>query len=78
LANVASLGGNAWVDFIREKGDSSQLDDGIAAALSYGRFQTECEVDVEAMNNLGQQWVTSLYLGDQNPAAKPQGLNSDA
>lgn len=60
---VASLSGQAWVDFIREKGDSFRLDDEIAAALSYGRFQTKCDVDVEAMNSLGQQWITSLYLG---------------
>ena len=61
-ANVASLGGAAWVDFIREKGDSSLLTDDIAAALSYGRFQTECEVDVDAMDRLGQAWISSLYL----------------
>ena len=78
MANVASLGGKAWVDFIREKGDSSQLDEDIAAALSFGRFQTECDVDVEAMNSLGQQWINSLYLGDHNPASDPQGLNPDA
>ena len=60
---MASLSGQAWVDFIREKGDSFRLDDEIAAALSYGRFQTKCDVDVEAMNSLGQQWITSLYLG---------------
>ena len=72
---VASLGGAAWVDFIREKGDSSKLNDDIAAALSYGRFQTQCEVDVDAMNNLGQQWIASLYLG-KNEAAAQQGLSS--
>ena len=64
-ANVAGLGGDAWVDFIRQKGDSSGLNDEIAAALSFGRFQTQCDVDVDAMNNLGQTWITSLYLGNQ-------------
>jgi len=64
-ANVASLGGDAWVDFIRQKGDSSGLNDEIAAALSFGRFQTQCDVDVDAMNSLGQTWITSLYLGNQ-------------
>jgi len=64
-ANVASLGGDAWVDFIRQKGDSSGLNEEIAAALSFGRFQTECDVDVDAMNSLGQAWITSLYLGKQ-------------
>ena len=64
-ANVASLGGDAWVDFIRQKGDSSGLNDEIAAALSFGRFQTQCDVDVDAMNSLGQAWISSLYLGNQ-------------
>ena len=62
-SNVASLGGDAWVDFIREKGDSSYLNPEIAAALSYGRFQTECNIDVDAMNQMGRAWITSLYLG---------------
>ena len=64
-ANVASLGGDAWVDFIRQKGASSGLNDEIAAVLSFGRFQTHCDVDVDAMNSLGQTWITSLYLGNQ-------------
>ena len=64
-ANVASLGGDTWVDFIREKGDSSELNEEIASALSFGRFQTQCDVDVDAMNSLGQAWITSLYLGKQ-------------
>ncbi len=62
-SNVAGLGGSDWVDFIREKGDSSQLNEGLAAALSYGRFQAKVEVDVNAMNSLGQAWISSLYLG---------------
>ena len=62
-ADVAGLGGRAWVDFIREKGDSSHLNDEIAAALSYGRFQTECDVDVDAVNQLGAAWITSVYMG---------------
>ncbi len=69
-ANVASLGGAAWVDFIQEKGDSKRLDEDIANALSYGRFQTKCEVDVEAMNRLGQDWIRSLY--DRPPAARSE------
>jgi hypothetical protein len=74
--NVASLSGRAWVDFIREKGESSRLDDSIAAALSFGRFQTECDVDVDALNNLGEEWITSLYLGDPN--STKESLNPTA
>ena len=62
-SKVASLGGSDWVDFIREKGDSSQLNEDLATALSYGRFQAKVEVDVNAMNSLGQAWISSLYLG---------------
>ncbi|MDA1370085.1 MAG: DUF4381 domain-containing protein [Proteobacteria bacterium] len=63
LANVASLDGREWVDFIREKGDSTGLTEEIATALSYGRFQMTLDVDVDAMNNLGLAWIRSLYLG---------------
>lgn len=61
---VASLGGQEWVDFIRQNGDSSGLDDQLAAALSYGRFQTRCDVDVDALNNLGRTWIKSLYTAN--------------
>ena len=75
-ANVASLAGVAWVDFIRETGDSSLLNDEIAQALSYGRFQTKIEVDVDALNSLGQQWITSLYLSKPETTAESQGLRT--
>ena len=61
-SNVASLGGVAWVDFIRQKGDSSLLNEELTAVLSHGRFQTKCDVDTEALNALGHAWVKSLYL----------------
>lgn len=81
-ANVASLDGAAWVDFIRQKGESSLMTDEIAAALQYGRFQTRCDVDVDAMQDFGRQWIESLYKGSKKPgatdAAGSQGLSSDA
>jgi len=76
-SNVASLGGQAWVDFIREKGDSSLLTDEIANALSKGRFQTRCEVDVDALNSLGHQWISSLYMGRKNERPTPMGQSND-
>jgi hypothetical protein len=75
-SNVASLGGVAWVDFIRKKGDSSLLNDEISQALSYGRFQTEIDVDVDALHNLGQQWISSLYASKNEPASAAQGLSA--
>lgn len=85
-ANVASLDGASWVDFIRQKGESSLMSDEIAAALQYGRFQTKCDVDVDAMQSFGQQWIESLYKGSTKPsddsnhntAATGQGLSPDA
>jgi hypothetical protein len=59
--DVAGLGGQAWVDFIRQKGDSSLLNEQIAAALSHGRFQTRVEVDSQALYELGRSWINSLY-----------------
>ena len=60
-SEVAGLGGRDWVDFIREKGDSSLLDSEITEALSFGRFQTQCEFDADALNELGHSWINSLY-----------------
>ena len=81
-ANVASLDGAAWVDFIRQKGESSLMTKEIAAALQYGRFQKKCDVDVDAMQGFGLQWIESLYKGGKKPedeaVAANQGLSSDA
>lgn len=68
-SNAASLGGPEWVDFIRKNGDSSRLDDDLASALSFGRFQTHCDVDVDALNAFGHSWIKSLYLGNPDVAS---------
>lgn len=74
LTSSASLDGDAWVDFIRQKGESSAMTDEIAAALSYGRFQKHCEVDVTALDNFGRRWITSLYLQPQT-SGSAQGMS---
>lgn len=71
-ANVASLAGSAWVDFIRHNGDSSAMTDEIAEALSFGRFQTSCNVDAENLYQLGQQWVSSLYASKPAPQSSAE------
>ncbi len=76
-ANVASLGGAAWVDFIRQNSESSLLDEEISAALQYGRFQTQCDVDVDAMLELGHQWISTLYLA-KSAAIEPRGVGANA
>lgn len=77
--NVAGLDGASWVDFIREKGESSLMTEEIAIALQHGRFRAKCEVDVDAMQSFGQQWIKSLYSGSmesKDPAtADSQGLS---
>lgn len=85
-ANVASLDGAAWVDFIRQKGESSLMNEEIAAALQYGRFQKKCDVDVDAMQSFGREWITSLYdrsstsggTESNKQSSDHQGLSSDA
>lgn len=77
-ANVASLAGTDWVDFIREKGDSSLMTEEIAEALRFGRFQTKCDVDVNALQQLGEDWINSLYQGTHQAAIESQGLNQNA
>ncbi|MFM1897237.1 MAG: hypothetical protein RLZZ385_2311 [Pseudomonadota bacterium] len=64
-AGIASLGGRAWVDFIKEKGDASSITDDIAEALGQGRFKTRCDVDAEALNAFGRHWITALYMKKQ-------------
>ncbi|MEX0619591.1 MAG: DUF4381 domain-containing protein [Pseudohongiellaceae bacterium] len=70
-SHVASLGGKAWVDFIREKGDSSEMTDEIAQALGQGRFQARCEYDIAQLVSLGRRWVTSLYMQAREASATP-------
>jgi hypothetical protein len=69
---VASLDGEAWVDFIREKGDSSAMTEDIARVISYGRFMPSCQVDTNQLMNFGQQWISSLYMSKTNAAASPK------
>ncbi|MEQ8954010.1 MAG: hypothetical protein RL120_07715, partial [Gammaproteobacteria bacterium] len=68
---VASLGGREWVDFIREKGNSSVLSEDIAEALSHGRFQPRYEIDVTALDRMGRDWITGLYTAPRPPQSTP-------
>ena len=58
---VASLSGSAWVDFLRQNGDASFMDEELAGALIRGRFQSSVDFDVDALLALGRQWITSVY-----------------
>jgi hypothetical protein len=61
-AGIASLGGQAWVDFIKEKGEASALSEELSIALREGRFKPRCEVDVNALHSFGRQWISHLYM----------------
>jgi hypothetical protein len=65
---IASLGGSQWVDFMRKSGNAELLDTQISDALSYGRFRTDIDVDVDNFYAFGRQWISSLY---QAKASKP-------
>tara|TARA_B100000945_G_scaffold268501_1_gene229006 strand:+ start:315 stop:854 length:540 start_codon:yes stop_codon:yes gene_type:complete len=71
-SRVAGLGGRDWVDFIKEKGDSTLLDSETAKALSFGRFQTKCEFNADTLNELGHAWVSSLYFAPKRPLSTSQ------
>ena len=59
---VASLGGRAWVDFIREKGESTLLTDELEEALNVGRFKPNCDIDADRVHQFGERWIVSLYM----------------
>jgi len=74
-AGIASLGGRAWVDFIREKGDASRINEDIAGALREGRFKPHCDIDVEGLKEFGRHWISSLYRR-RNTAVNAGKLNA--
>jgi hypothetical protein len=69
---IASLSGLAWVDFIREKGDSSAMTEEIADVIRHGRFMPSCQVDINQLQQFGQQWISSLYMKYANAADSPK------
>ncbi len=58
---VASLTGSQWLQFLKDSGDTSLLDDQTAQALSQGRFAPRCEVDPDALHRMAGRWIRSLY-----------------
>jgi hypothetical protein len=74
--NFASLGGAAWISFLRNHGDASLLDDGLARTLSEGRFAREWEVDTDRVYKMAHQWISSLYLARIAPDKSPKNASS--
>ena len=68
---VASLGGEQWVRFIRASSTSTLLDEQIATVLAQGRFARRCDVDTEQLHAMAQQWIKGLYLAKIEPTQSP-------
>ena len=66
-SQVASLGGQQWVRFIREHSNAKLLDDELATALAQGRFARQCDVDTQKLHNMAQQWIKGFYLAKLVP-----------
>jgi hypothetical protein len=80
-SHVASLSGQRWLDFIVGSGDSELMNEEIASSLKEGRFQKQCDVDVEKMHEFGRSWVTSLYRPQESAGSSSsdnEGLGSNA
>lgn len=73
---VASLNGGQWLQFLKDSGDTSLLDDQTAQALSQGRFAPRCEVNPDALHAMAARWIRSLYTAsartDRITKSQPQ------
>ncbi len=74
--NFASLGGSAWISFLRNHGDASLLDDALAQTLSEGRFARQWEVDTDRLYKMAHQWISSLYLARISPEKSSKNASS--
>ena len=72
--NVASLNGTDWVDFLRQHNLSGELDESLAHALAYGRFQTALNVDCDSLYAFAKLWIRDLYE-QRKTLPQPQGVS---
>jgi hypothetical protein len=70
-STVASLSGQAWVDFIAEQDQRKQLSDEQAKALAHGRFARKIEIDSEALYGMARDWINDLYIARIKTKATP-------
>jgi len=74
--NPASLSGKRWVTFLRDHGDSSLLSEPLADTLSEGRFARHWDVDENALFQMAQRWISSLYLARIEPIRAPDDTST--
>lgn len=68
---VASLSGQAWVDFIAQQDQRNNLSDEQAKALAHGRFARKIQIDSEALYNMARHWINDLYIARIKSKANP-------
>ncbi len=61
-SRVASLSGQAWVEFIRQHDRAGRLTPELASALAEGRFAPRCDVDTQALHRMAGDWIKNLYM----------------
>jgi|GEM_PF-107121 len=74
--NPASLSGKRWVTFLRNHGDSTLLSEPLADTLSEGRFARQWDVDENALYQMAQRWISSLYLARIEPITAPDDTST--
>lgn len=79
---ASSLSGSAWIDYLRQHGDASLLDEELAQLLRAGRFQEQCKVEPDKLDEMARKWISSLYATAPGKAAaanaEPRNLEASA
>jgi hypothetical protein len=63
-AQVASLNGQAWLNFLDHSGNTQQFSSGAAQLLADGAYRRNANADANTVNNLlqlCQQWIATQY-----------------
>ncbi len=68
--SIAKLSGEQWIQFLRDHGNASLLDEEIANTLSQGRFAKQWDVDEQKLYSMAHQWISSLYLARIDNSSK--------
>ena len=62
---VASLSGDAWVDFLNSKAKpNTAMGAELHRSISSGRFQRKLDVDSERLSTFARDWITAQYRSE--------------
>jgi len=70
---VAGLSGRAWTDFVALHDKNALMTPDLANALAEGRFAPRCDVDINALHTMAQNWIKTLYMA----RIKAENLKTD-